>query len=251
MQFFHLVNTYKSKNKEEQQRNAFAQQTWELCKDLIPNYIDIKDLTRNSQTELNDSRSVPFVTDLIDEAVKNKKETDVIVFTNTDICFAKDLIDEIKRQTNSLEKECAYGARHEFDRDLESPLETSTDIKKLLKHTVLGGGDIFVFTVNWWQRNRNRMKDYVLGCQWWDTALQKIMDTYKCPVLKNVIYHRTHHSFWYQGSNQTENKGQQHNYKLAKEDGLVQLPRTIIPAGAVSVKNSKAVTKIKKVQYAV
>jgi len=210
---YHVVNTYQPKSKEECARNDFAKSTWSLP--LI--CIEDKHLKRSS-LDIGDTRFVPFVKDLFDIAIAKKNVEDIIIFTNTDICLVSDI--QAYVNDDQLKNDCYYAARNEFTADLDHSLNQE-EVKQLLMHTVLGGGDLFVFRVKWWVTNRDKYPDMLLGCQWWDTILQDLMDQ-SCdekPILRNIIYHRSHHSFWYRGNNKTENKGQIHNFNIANKLG--------------------------------
>ena len=211
---YHLVNYYVSKNAADKARNAFAEKSWKKLYDSVdakPLYIYDKELKRSSK-ELGDTRPVPYVKDLIDTATKDLKSDDVVMLTNMDTILHVNIGAFLHK--NAL----YYGCRRELEKDVDKLL-TTTQIQKLqLMHE--SSADVFIFTVKWWNENKDTYPDMLLGCQWWDTCMIDLMEATKkrgeTIRITNHIYHRSHKPFWFKDDNMFNNPGQKHNRELSR-----------------------------------
>jgi hypothetical protein len=64
---------------------------------------------------------------------------------------------------------------------------------------ITAGQDMFVVSVNWWQRNRSRFRPYILGEACWDNVYTAVMLCHSDGVLLNrepLILHDRHPAMW-------------------------------------------------------
>lgn len=207
---FHLVNTYEAKDKAESKRNKFAAASWQLLyrHGVVPNYVTCKDLPRTS-CDIGDTRKLPFVKDLVDSLFTGDvNEDDVVLLTNMDTILSPTII------TYCHPDALYYGCRRELDEDVKHLL-TDDQINQLHLSNE-NSADVFIFSIGWWLRNKDRYPDMLLGCQWWDSAMIDLMISSGGRRIVNHIYHRNHQPFWFDPKHMFDNAGQKHNRDLAK-----------------------------------
>lgn len=212
---------------EKESRYKFACSTWNFLQsdDFHTLKIYNRDLKRTTK-DIGDERELPFIHDLLDTAFR-KRSYDAVFLANSDICLATDTADRLNKVLK--ETEAAYFRRYEFETDLTN-LPDSVEVGEMLRHTVLGGSDAFLMTRNAWKKIKKVYPDMVIGCQWWDSVLQDIMDKMYSRALadqtnQKIIYHRLHAPFWARADVVLDNAGQKHNRELTTKYGLIAKER--------------------------
>jgi hypothetical protein len=163
-------------------RVHLALRTWELEYAHGWRSIPLKPIeqTRDSST-IADSRPMPFVKDVIGNALlQNPADTDIIAFTNADVCFCPGL--------------------------------TGWILDVVPRH-----GAAFFFTVAWWKAHRDEYPDMILGREQCDEVLRQLVKRHGGIEIPGAIYHEKHPSFWDRPENHGPNPGNRHNRRLAKK----------------------------------
>lgn len=223
MQIRHAVNIYDHPNQAEQMRLKRAASTWEPAKPYnsnplqetfslrIPNDM----LPRLSNVVFGDTRSLPFVKDLIQVALefgirqKVRPENPIIVVTNADTCICTDTWNVISAEFWGSDNKIAYSHRRNFTRWPKRRLSVR-DIE--IRGEPFVGIDLVAFDSVWWQKNKNAFPDMVLGCEGWDWIFKFWQGSVK---LRDCVYHEYHYPpYWM--SNRTC-PGELWNKRLAVE----------------------------------
>lgn len=213
---WHVWSDFQPSKQEDAERIAWAQQSWYphyLSGSTFPLPVTDESLPRTSKSELADSRSLPFLRDLIDTARRRTCEEDIIVLTNIDIGIVADGPDKLKSYMDASNLGAAFAWRHNFNEVV--PRSTRCTLNGYQD----GGVDLVAFRPNWWDKHKDRIPDFVLGCESWDYILRlMIADAHigRDTGISGLIYHQYHDSFWRQLSNRFSNPGQKHNCRAGQ-----------------------------------
>jgi hypothetical protein len=225
----HVADWYEPSTESEMRRNSAAAASWSRC-GLDHKWENVlfsvkKNAKRDSQN-IGDDRQLPYLRDVLDWAVEQAGDSDIICFTNTDSVLCSDSPKVVQRALSK--HDCAYSHRIHIDEPPEQVTQTE------LRHsTVDGGTDLFAFKANWWHRNREQVPDFILGCDAWDCFLRRFMaDQGGVKINPPIVLHARHAPFWKRAANIEANPGQKHNRSLYRawcaEHGLpVQLDKAI------------------------
>lgn len=208
----HVYNDYPERNAESRERHLFARSTWlnEYGNGhWIEHPVRMEHLRRSSKS-FGDTRSMPFIRDLVEDAITRGQANpeDVIVLTNDDVSFVEGLGAWIGETSD---QRAAWANRWDF-RKLQNFLPT--EIVRTGIWCV--GTDCFAFTVGWWNLHKQTYPDFVLGCEAWDWVLREVIRDSGGFEIHAMLYHQHHQSFWQSGDNRYKNPGNHHNQKLAK-----------------------------------
>ena len=222
MNIYHVVNFYEAKNPEDKKRNDYAIKSWQklYAKGVIPVHLYDSVFERSSK-DLGDTRKVPYVHDVIEEAkgyikdelhMKIHGKNDTIMITNMDTILHEKIIETIWK------KPMFYGSRRELEEDKKRLLTEEQISKLVVAHE--SSADAFAFPVQWWNIHKCKYPDMLLGCQWWDSVLIDLMEATKQNKKEDIrvtdhIYHRNHKPFWFSPETMFKNPGQKHNRDLA------------------------------------
>ena len=211
--YVHVWSDYLSKpiDADSERRNAFARTTWTDVYAKSDNWIPhrIERVSRTSQSVFKDTRDLPFVKDMIQQAVELCEPDDVIVLTNADICLMPDIEEQIGEAVSRAG--ACHAARWNF------PKVT----KKIVSHDELRGGvwyagtDLIAFTRNWWEAHGNEFPDMVLACECWDLVMRNLIKIHSGIELHEAIYHEIHQAYWYKPQHFKTNPGNEHNRRLS------------------------------------
>lgn len=153
-------------NEETRQRQREVEPTWRLLGARVLRFSG-----KRSSADLGDSLGLPFVRDMVQEAMRGGEG--VIVVSNNDVSVDPGLRDSILASCRA--HGCWWAYR--VDRPGGNPD---------------GGIDLFAFTRSWWALHEHLMPDLLLGCRWWDNILRRIMVWSGCPEQPRLYYHRPH-----------------------------------------------------------
>jgi len=188
-------------------RHEFAKSTWPEDEQWIsfPMCLDSR-----SATHIGHHIALPFMRDMIHHATRFVLPTDIILISNSDVCFGvgmkQEVIDAIQRHGGAF-----FTHRYDFDGPLSKPIpnERITDGKWY------PGSDVFGFTVAWWSEHGHEFPDMLMGAEFVDAVLRKLIKTHngEKAELHGMVYHEAHENKW----NYPGNKANAHNAALAKE----------------------------------
>lgn len=197
-------------------RVAVAQASWRMEYAAAPHLWIASEHKRTNSTrtgqDIGDPHDVAFVKDIINDAMKQAREMDVICLSNSDIGLTPGVTAHILEQVSRYG--AAYSHRRDFDR-IEKPFISESQVRT---GRWFPGSDLFVFTVGWWKAHRDEYGDYLMGREFWDESLRQLVKFYGGGNLVNCVYHEEHESFWSQSEEIRESlPGNRHNKKLIEE----------------------------------
>lgn len=180
------------KDDETKRRYALAKASWNAAESYYKNWIEC-DLSNTqfprNATKIGDPAPLPFIHDMVNEAIAGAGDSDIIFLTNADICVYPEIGDEIARICE--DKGSCYAYRWDFER-LDALL-TKEDIPKGRWYI---GCDGFAFTKKWWTTWSGNYPDFVLGRETWDWIMRALISETGGGELQKAIYHETHQSPW-------------------------------------------------------
>jgi len=106
-------------------------------------------------------------------------------YINSDIVVRPEAIDVVEKERRETYAIC----RHDVD-----SIEDMRDAAPLL-----AGIDMFVFSVDWWNRHRRRFRPYIVGDACWDDVYTAVMMCHSDGVILNrdpLILHERHPTAW-------------------------------------------------------
>ena len=198
---------------DSERRNAFARKTWEKVH-KSGNWVNlrIESVDRTSQSELGDSRDLPFIKDMIEQAAALCEPHDVIVLINADICMAENAEFQINEAVSRAG--ACHATRWNFEKSVMKEYPTEDKIKKGIWYA---GTDLVAFTKEWWEEHGDKFPDMVLACECWDLVIRNLIRLTGGMELEAVIYHEIHQAWWYIPHNFKTNVGNIYNRKLSEE----------------------------------
>lgn len=204
---YHAYSAYQPKDPETRRRMDLAASTW---REQPWTEIPIGD---HAVRCLRDEKGkMPFVSDILNLACKDKKNEDIIVFTNSDICVSRDCSYKIAMALTSID--AAYCFRRDFGR-LSKPVPDS----QIHKGYLYCGSDLYAFRVGWWRKFGREFPDMLLGREGWDAVLRILIELShpdQNPTLYDLIYHEKHGSVWENPHNRRTIQGQLHNVRAGR-----------------------------------
>lgn len=208
----HVWNDYPA-NGDDLKRYSFARSTWLAEYDRsawIECPVSDKDLKRNSKTVLGEVIPCPFIKDIFDIGCNAGEDSDILVYTNRDICLMPGIGKAIAKQLQSV----AGLSCHRWDFHSDNLPEIHFD---LMKGTWYCGCDLFAFKIGWWKKHRNEYPDMVSAREAFDWILRELIKLHGGAEWHTGIYHVAHSSYWYQPRVKNSNPAQLHNKHLARQ----------------------------------
>ena len=168
-------------------------------------FVTANDLPRKS------SEGLPYIKDMIEEAYsKAIKGNDIIVITNSDICFVPGLTGWI------LEKVRLHGAVYFHRYDFKQYQSVLISEAQAGKGKWYPGSDMFAFSKRWWFQNSENYPDMIYAREAWDMIMRNLIKKTGGTEIHKAIYHVKHASYW-ESADGKNCIGNKHNRKLAHE----------------------------------
>lgn len=201
----HVYPAYRGSEADEN-RKEFAKATWSIDSGGVENICLPREF-------IDEDRRLPYVKDVIEHAAARCKLDDIILLTNSDICFASNLAQKIQEQVGG--RLAVSFPRREFAR-LTAPVADD----KIMEGQKLPGWDAFAFFRLWWDRNKSRMPDMLMGAEGWDSVMAELVGREN--EIDGLVYHVAHVPLW--KDNRFTISSQKYNRALArrffKEEGV-------------------------------
>jgi hypothetical protein len=203
-------------NDDRRRRMLAAYKSWEACRNSDRHYtlvmLETDKAKRTSRNTISDTRSLPYIRDIIEAGCAQAGDNDIILLTNADICMVPEAVSIIRGKM--LERECCFSRR--VDVNSSEFRKTQRDIANMKRHV---GADLFAFRKSWWVKRGDEFPDLLMACEGWDFVLRHMMlaDRSDAEMIPAVIYHENHRSFWSGSDVMKKNIGQLHNRRLCGE----------------------------------
>jgi hypothetical protein len=186
----HVWSKYNIVKADAKKRHQVAKSTWDKeMKDWIDMPLKDDDFTRNSRTDFGDYKFAPYVTDMIDKAVKTMNPWDIVVLTNDDTCVCPGIGPMLKRIL--AECDACWSARREHRR--VDRMMTTNELMRGYKHV---GADVFAFTKQWWLQYGHNMPDMLMAFENWDYVLRTVIEESGGQEIQGLCYHEIHPGDW-------------------------------------------------------
>ena len=207
----HCWSRYQTTDPDAKRREAVARRSW-LNQPWQELPIDDAALPRLFD---EGSKRLPFLHDLFDFAANKRNSSDIIVFSNSDLCMAPDACVRIVAALQSND------AGYAFRKDAYYRLTKPPTIEEIHQGTDYAGADLFFFRVGWWAKYRKLYPDMLLAREAWDCVMRHLIEETnpnKPLALENICLHERHGgpTHWENPSIRYALKGQIHNLTLAK-----------------------------------
>jgi len=189
---------------EEKRRNDLAASTWNVG--WVDCGLDDNCFVRHSANSIpNQKKEIPMIKEMIKFACCGRKDTDIVVITNTDICVTTDIIEKIRKAP------LGYAFRHDYKY-----------LDKIIPDDQIAGDkypgcDLFTIPVGWWRRNHHLYPDMVIGRHSWDRIMRELIKLAKGQEIEKAIYHQRHDSMWEQTEHINSDLCNLRNGRLARE----------------------------------
>jgi hypothetical protein len=211
---YHVWSRFGPVDEETARRMELARATWQAeytaTGRWIPRGIET-DVGFETSAKFGDPRPVGFVRDAVDHAADGIGSSDIIAWTNADVCLTPGItgwaIDHCARAG------AAFTHRWDFDR-LDEPFRSESEV---IRGDWYPGSDAFFFTAGWWRRHRNEYPDMLIGREQCDEVLRQLIKRHGGLEIHGAVYHERHASFWEAGANRETNPGNVYNRKLARK----------------------------------
>lgn len=206
---FHFYSHHTPVDPEAQRRTFLAQTTWGH-----QNWIErpIKD-DRLPRMFNENGRQLPFIRDLFDAACEELNPEYILVFSNSDIGFARNAM---LRIVCALQ---ANDAGYAFRRDAHHRVDRVPSDDEFSHWNDYPGNDVFFFRKRWWRQHRQTFPDMLLAREAWDACMRVLIEATNAdkPLsLPNLVWHERHGSHWEASANRYSLPGQLHNLGLAR-----------------------------------
>lgn len=156
---------------------------------LYNDIICYRSLSRNSMSVLDTQKNIPFINDILDQM--SEYSEDIFVYCNSDIILSPRLIDYI----HSTDVEAFGVSRTDI-------YPTASLVDPLIIHrNEPAGFDCWVVSKKWWQNNRHKFYDFLIGRPYFDVMYTILMalnsnNTYVSD--REIIFHAVHENSSYE-----------------------------------------------------
>lgn len=205
---FHCYSWYDPSDAGAKLRCAVARMTW-----AVQPWKERPVLERDLPRAWNEEgKTLPYVHDVFCLACQGLAPSDILCYTNADICVRSDCATQIAAAMQKTD------ALYSYRRDFGSPLSCPIADSQITDGQDYCGSDLFAFRVSWWTRYQPDMPDLLIGVESWDACLRHLVDITNPgnpTSIRNLIYHQRHNSWWEHPSNRYRLKCQQYSLNLA------------------------------------
>jgi hypothetical protein len=169
--------------------------------DLNGRFNTCYNLVRDSAKEIGNTRHLPYVKEIFDNAAKIS--CDILGYINTDILLTKDFFNLFDKDYDAY----IFG-RYEIAQLKDfNKKEFKVIEKPYVEFGEHPGYDAFFFNTKWWLANRNSFHDdFIAGEPYWDMYYYKKSSQLTSKLLnQRSLYHVFHRVIWNTNSNGVKN----------------------------------------------
>jgi hypothetical protein len=235
--FFHAVEIHDDRGQEEAHRKVVARKSWDYLykeKGLIPCHYTTFERTAQS---IGDERPLPFLRDVLKQAMDKANDEDVIVMSNDDVMFQTGLIEAVGLMVNVWGSCTAMRTDFKTETAPDPNMAPEDIAAKGERHL---GRDMFAATKSWLVTNWDEIGDFILGAQLWDLAIAALVrskvghklnrknmhELVTCAELPNgYVYHQHHQPLW--AKMPSMNPAHKHNSECFKKWAAVHDPSLV------------------------
>lgn len=185
MAIYHIWSKFVPGTADEKRRQELAQSTW---KNQGWTDIPVPDSALRSPFVEN-GRVLPRVVDLFNVGSDALKDSDIVVFTNSDIGVIDNVAFHIAMAAQTVE--AGWSDRKDFP----GPLLAVPSLSEVEAAPLNAGTDTFFFRVRWWRTCRGRYPDMIIAREAWDPCMRELMVATQPPgdlVVPCLCWHENH-----------------------------------------------------------
>lgn len=210
-------------------RKEAARKSWlEIAKRGVT-ICELWDYPRNAAKDLGDKRALPYLKDVIENAMKQAQDDDIVFVTNDDIYLHPKLPEILRFHVPVYGPVCSQ--RCEFIRKPFPPQNATPETFAALSHTH-PGRDLFAFTKKWLVEHWAEIPDTIIAASEWDflmcclirlqygirTNSKNIQQCiYPCELPRGYLSHTYHQPMWQNPNVINRAPSQHHNRRLMRE----------------------------------
>jgi|GEM_PF-1105418 len=221
---FHVWEKHDETNQSEANRKGVARSSWKSLYDqgVIP--VPLEVYPRDSRS-FGEPRTLPFLKDCIEPAMKQADPDDIIFFTNDDNWLHPKLPEALRYHVAL--HDCCSSQRCEFHyRPMPPPSASPEEFSAMGEPHM--GRDLFAFTAKWLRERWAVIPDFVLGASDWDLCIACIIRIHfgiqstrknleECihpaELPRGYVSHQYHPPYWNRASYCNFGPAQLHNRK--------------------------------------
>lgn len=205
MRLIHIWCDYTGRKAEDLARHQIAAQSWLKAKQegqWVTCAVNQNELARNTRKTMADLKPLPYVKDIISHAIKKTRATptDLLVFTNDDICMAENIVEKLDG--------IGWGSRKDFQKVPD--VLTEETISTGYFHP---GADLFFFPAEAWIALERKFPDMIYACQAWDLVMRCLFREIGGSEVFNQIAHQDHKQWWVANQHSPSNR---YNRRIAE-----------------------------------
>lgn len=174
-------------NGREDIKNAIKQ--WSILSNKNPNRFFMCPVSMDELKKRHADLPLPFINEIIDVAISkyNIPDNGVIVLSNNDVYPVDSIIEHFDLHYFTKGNIPFYLFRRDC-LSLDKPYEIN-----IRKNTIIyPGRDTFVFDVEWWKKHKVEYPEMLLGINYWDYILSRLIELHGGVYYQYLIYHLNH-----------------------------------------------------------
>lgn len=228
-QFIHATERHSGINGSEFTRRERVFDSWERIYNtgaMIPAHY--WRYSRDSRL-VGERKALPFLKDVLKNAMQVARKDDLIVFTNDDIYLHPEVLNQIRTRLRYVG--ALSSTRVDIRPDYMETAMKETQWPVNTPNAAHWGRDLFAFRKGWLEKHLPFIPDFILGASDWDTCLAcllRLEHGFKstlhnldkpfptCELPKGYVLHETHDAEWCRPENVQSRPMQIHNRLLFK-----------------------------------
>lgn len=188
--------------------------------------VHVWSMKRNAKDVMGDKRDLPFLRDVLEVAMSQASDDDIIMLTNDDVVFTKDTLEHLRLKLRFADMVTAS----RIDVKSKMPTWPGSDTQWIGRRHC--GRDLVAWNASWLKSNFALIPDFALGASEWDITLLAIgrrqfgipsslsnLSTMfsECELSPGLLFHEEHQSIWNTPEVYNKAPSQVHNQTLCEE----------------------------------
>jgi hypothetical protein len=230
----HAVERHNEGDQKEQQRRGYAQSSWDRLYEQGVMPAHYWKYSRTAQS-IGDRRALPFLKDVLQNAMNQGGPDDIIMLTNDDVHLHDDLPELLRFHVAVYGACCAQRCEYIGQRVIASA-SPEVHARSSSPHM---GRDLFAFTKRWLLAKWDEIPDFILGASDWDLCMASMIRLengvqsnrqnleqviFPSELPRGYVMHQAHSPHWAAPNNVNKAASQRHNRTLFKAWAAKHMP---------------------------
>lgn len=211
----HVVDWFEG-DKDTKERIGAARRTFDRHSRYDPNYRlvlhELEDGQRSSK-DIGDSRGLPYLKDVIIRGCDNADDSDIVIFSNTDVCLTVDAVGMVRQWL--WDAPCCFSRRTDCNIAFALIDRMSGESKGMPDV----GSDLFAARKAWWLDHLVNLPDALIGSEGFDFCFRHYF--WKCnpnaEIKPSILLHPAHRPYWSLTNVIHDNPSQKYNRSICRE----------------------------------